>query len=94
MESELEKALELIKNSCTREEIIKRFYTDKSGDINLMNLNLKGCDVYLSGIEANLISNVSQKAKEIFNQDQIADDIYNGRQQAKIIDNKGQKLIK
>ena len=97
--------IKAIKESNSREEIIKRFYTDKAGNINLSYLNLKGCNVYLSGIEAEYINNVSQKAKEIFNQNQQAEkyiangyqrsnEIYNCSQKAKYISNKNQKLKK
>jgi len=72
-------------------EILLKNQVDEAGDIDLMNLNLKGCDVYLNDLKANLISNAGQKSKKIFNQDQEADEISNVCQKARFIQNEEQK---
>jgi len=85
-------------------EILLKHQLDKSGDINLTNLNLKGFDVYLDDLkadyinnsfqEAKSIDNIFQKADNIYNKGQQADNIINAEQEAKSIDNKNQKQKK
>ena len=83
MTTELKKAFELIKENCSKEEQIKALFTNDKGDIDLMNLKLIRLKVFLSGLEA----------KEIFNQDQIAEgNIDNkGQQAGYFITNEGQE---
>ena len=83
MKPEVKKAFELIKNSCSKEEQIKYLFSDKDGDIELMNLKLKGLIIDLSGLEASYINNENQKAVWIDN----------SSQQAQEIDNDNQKII-
>ena len=77
METELKKAFELIKENCSREEQIKALFIDKDGDVDLMNLKLKGFNVLLTGLEA----------KGIFNNDQEAGYIINDGQKARVLTN-------
>ena len=82
MESELEKAFDLIKESCSREEQIKELFSnDKDGSIDLRDLDLKGLDVNLNRLKARRIYNGHQKADiYIYNSFQEAKYIYNNRQ--------------
>jgi len=64
--------------------IIKTFFKDKDGHIDLSDLDFTGFYVFFSGV----------KAEKIYNGFQQANFISNRNQQAKDINNDHQKLIK
>ena len=85
--------IEAIKNSNSREEIVKALFTDKDGDIDLCELNFPGIDVFLSELKAKNIYNDNQEAEEgIFNYSQEAEEINNNGQEAVKILNKVQTI--
>jgi len=82
--------------------IIKTFFKDNNGNIDLNDLDFRGFNVYIKKLKANNINNVEQeavfyiynieqKAKLISNGWQKAEDILNDYQEAKSIDNKFQQ---
>ena len=83
--------------------IIKTFFKDKDGRIDLSDLDLTGFDVFFSGLKANKIYNGFQKADFISNLNQVAIVIsnksqkskktYNSWQQSNKIDNEFQEAF-
>ena len=91
MTTELKNALELIRDNCSREEIIKHFFTNKFGNIDLSKLDFRGLTVFLEELKAYKIFNIYQQAEFIFNYHQKANSVNNKWQQAKYIDNEQQQ---
>ena len=84
---------EFLKEKLNKEEleILLRHQADILDFIDLSDLDLKGFNIELNGLEAENIFNYNQKAKRIFNHNQKAERISNNRQQAKFINNRLQE---
>ena len=98
---------EFLKEKLNKEElqILLKNQVDEYGNIDLKDLDFRGCTVYLNRLKADRIINGRQKAKKnIYNGYQEADGIQNycqqsnkisnGFQKAKRIDNDNQTITK
>ena len=84
--------------------VLKTFFKDNNGYIDLSDLDFRGYNVSFSLVKADYISNSDQQAKTIsnggqeskyiFNDYQKADSISNKHQESIVIDNDNQKLKK